>query len=519
MLSDAELSIFDNMEFLKNYGNIEEEGVDSDDDSDDNEGNNDEDGGEGGDEEAEEEVLKVSYTTKWIIGWTYDLFAPSEYPGADDCSFGFRCDGMILYKGEAYQYTTKSLQDVTVLGLLADLGTGTLSLYADGKNLGPAFGVDSVCFDKKEQRRQGKLIRSKHLIPAFAIEGLGLHVSRVDELAEALSSLEQGRGGAEEGGSSGAGGADHGGNSVGSNGSNIGNASPSNAQHSPKMQRKSLSARRLSGLARSSSTESLSSPKAVQSAELPAEKVTLTVIARNAANYCKLEDCPSLSVNFGGFGFSHRPPDASSCDAYLSFARDNDIEAGLGDGIGGLGMMTPVNEGVESKVPLTPVTADASSMEGFGHNSLSRERSNSLKEVFENIRFQRSLDYRFTSKEDDTMLNYRRLQVSGKEMAALKFSGNEAWLPPEGVRVAYADGFNKLQRSDSFGRGTARRSDPRALAATSSSAASFAQAQGGETKSDNVPAAAAQDSQADNAMYIPVATCTSSSSSVAVGLD
>lgn len=72
----------------------------------------------------------IKNKTKWAVGWTFSPLTPSDYPGSDEFSFGFMWDGTMWHDGESYQYT-KPLLDATVIGLLADLNAGTLTLYAD----------------------------------------------------------------------------------------------------------------------------------------------------------------------------------------------------------------------------------------------------------------------------------------------------------------------------------------------------------------------------------------------------
>lgn len=350
---------------------------------------------------------------------TYDLFSESEYPGSDRCSFGFRSDGSILYRGQAFPYT-QPLHEKQILGLLADLNTGTLSLYADGQNLGAAFGVDSSHFDRKQQKEQGNIIRSQHLIPAFAIKGLCLNM------------VERGREGEGDTGE------------LSEEEWKI-NTKISSEYEGLEPQGIVRRTRSFSRVRRQNSGDNIFSTASTgnymhrTSSYTGSESgFTIEGALRNALQYINIEDCPTLSINFGGFGFEHRPPDATSCDAYLSFKADYDTDGMYAE-------ERPASGGSPRHcIRGTQVTSTGISATDYEDSSTELgggDAESELRALFQKIRFQRSLDYRFTSADDDTMRHYRRLQVSGKDMSSTGQRGNYPWLPPEGVRVSqHVDG-------------------------------------------------------------------------------
>eukprot|EP00743_Colponemidia_sp_Colp-15_P010127 GILK01011122.1.p1 GENE.GILK01011122.1~~GILK01011122.1.p1 ORF type:complete len:1022 (+),score=126.54 GILK01011122.1:72-3068(+) len=199
--------------------------------------------------------------SRWVIGWTTNPLRSSFFPGSDPDSFGFDSEGMMWHNGVGYRYAT-SLLHYKIIGLLADLNTGTLTLYADGKSFGAGFGVDSIVFDADEQTRQAEIVRTKHLIPAFA-----LFAHTQSEQSSALLNSSSG--------------------------------TPS------KMDKPQ-------------SRTGLASANRGRRATLSGSPLTVPPSQQEKERQVNLG--PALSVNFGSFPFIHRAPDTISADAYLELS-------------------------------------------------------------------------------------------------------------------------------------------------------------------------------------------------------
>ncbi len=96
---------------------------------------------------------------QFIIGysWNADHNVEEEFPGQSPLSIGVANTGKLWYNNRCYDLCTP-LDNTKVLGLLLDVVTGSLTLFADGYFKGSMFGVDAGAFDHMEQLRQGAVI-------------------------------------------------------------------------------------------------------------------------------------------------------------------------------------------------------------------------------------------------------------------------------------------------------------------------------------------------------------------------
>ena len=118
----------------------------------------------------------------WVVGLVNpidQIDSLDKYPGVDARGFGFSFLGTAHYNGNSYDYCSPTLlMKAKTLSLIVNLQAGQISLMADEKDLGVAFGPDSILnatsndpfFDSYVH---GELIRGGEMIPSFT---LGRHV-------------------------------------------------------------------------------------------------------------------------------------------------------------------------------------------------------------------------------------------------------------------------------------------------------------------------------------------------------
>eukprot|EP00948_MAST-09A_sp_MAST-9A-sp1_P004103 g4103.t1 len=336
-------------------------------------------------------------TPAWIIGWTLGDVMPDlgTYPGSDERSFGLRDDGNIMYGGKAYSYC-KSLHKRTVVGFLADLITGSLSVYADGRDLGVAFGVDSIIFDANTQQKQGEIIRSKHLIPSFSLQQVKLSFQNIDiglskerrmakSITRSLSSSKM----VFEG-------------SI------------------PMMKR--TSSYTMAGVSNTEDDSSISLSEA--------KRIASRYLIENAA-------FPALSVNFGGFAFAHQPADTHACDKYLTFQSDFS-DANLTREI-----QDVKNKIMKKQGEVVAMAKDDSRKSSFLISLQSEENdriqepqystdSERIHDHLLELQYRRALDYRFTTDQDDTIQKARTLRVSDGFSGIKETDRRDVpWFPPQ----------------------------------------------------------------------------------------
>ena len=112
----------------------------------------------------------------WIVGLSKPTGnhhnALQSYAGQHMHSFGLSCLGTIHHNGVTKRYCDPTLlSSCDVIGMVVDLAIGRISFFANGKNLGVAFGPDAICFTRNltEVMLQRKTIIEQHLVPCVAL--------------------------------------------------------------------------------------------------------------------------------------------------------------------------------------------------------------------------------------------------------------------------------------------------------------------------------------------------------------
>eukprot|EP00163_Fabomonas_tropica_P002927 TRINITY_DN1239_c0_g1_i5.p1 TRINITY_DN1239_c0_g1~~TRINITY_DN1239_c0_g1_i5.p1 ORF type:complete len:377 (+),score=39.32 TRINITY_DN1239_c0_g1_i5:657-1787(+) len=106
----------------------------------------------------------------WVIGFTTDATVNSEFPGQSGKCFGFMSTGQVAFDQERKTYCAPFL-NTKVVGVLIDVKDGCVSLFADGKSLGPGFGSTCKLWGEDQGRMHADWVRNKELIPVFALLG------------------------------------------------------------------------------------------------------------------------------------------------------------------------------------------------------------------------------------------------------------------------------------------------------------------------------------------------------------
>jgi hypothetical protein len=261
----------------------------------------------------------INYKAEWIIGWIWgDPHEDSEedFPGSTSRSIGVSSCGSVWYNNQKHNFHGESLTRSKCLGVLLDALSGTIILYDEGRNLGSIFGVDAQHFSKEEQAEQGELLRTKHLVPVFALKGR----------------RKTGDGSDRRGGKKG----------------------------NPKLKKQGSSRRMILKKKQSFSamSEVMDNEKQVQyegggGNNQETKDFVSDIPEATAVAYETIR--PAISINFGGYAFAHRPPDSNSCDAYLSIAVSENVasetyaerQAALKEQGGGEGEGSPTNENAQ----------------------------------------------------------------------------------------------------------------------------------------------------------------------------
>ena len=247
----------------------------------------------------------------WIVGLvqpTQQQKSLEKYPGIDQYGFGFSFLGTVHHDGEVYRYCSPSLlQRTKTFSLLVDLHLGQLSLVADGKHLGVAFGPDSICTTALDSELHGRLIRKENMIPSFA---LGRHCLTKTQTGRLMAT-----------------GTTHTDNRDNRDNRDSRESTPQSqqsqtTQHIQHTQHAQVPLHAedngSSARGKGGRRTSLFNQQQFQGLEALQQSTPTTTTTT-------IYNLPAISVNFGAYSFHHPIKGVSGFDSYLSFNEPNDV--------------------------------------------------------------------------------------------------------------------------------------------------------------------------------------------------
>ena len=258
----------------------------------------------------------------WIVGLVNPIDQKNclaSFPGNDHHGFGISFLGTIHHDHETWKYCSPAvLSKCKILSLVVNLHLGTLSLMADGKTLGIAFGPGSICTNRTDQLLHSKLIRNEgKMIPSFA---LGRNVlSKLQTTALAAWMASDGQSGTISSGI----GRQHS-MSIASDSSR--GSTPISFSNNGTPQR-SIPSTPLEGASRSMHGGRRKSLQNNARMALDLEELLLKRSSNTTAPI-KTYDLPAISCNFGAYAFEHKIKGASGFDTFLSFSEPSDVAIG-----------------------------------------------------------------------------------------------------------------------------------------------------------------------------------------------
>jgi hypothetical protein len=277
----------------------------------------------------------------WIVGFVDPLHQSSpleRYPGDDHNGFGFSFLGTIHHNSQTYRYCVPSiLQKTKTFSILIDLHIGQLSLIADGKNLGVAFGPDSICIPKIYCSAHGSKIRSGKMISTFALgrhcltkmQTSQLFVNKNNNIKNSIdnsgsnsrestplqnkikSSMDNYNNDNDNDDNSSSSSSSI---NSSSSSSNINNSSSNTNNNNSSKNNKNNSFKNRNGRRKTILTGNTNSIIGLEE-----------ILAKNQIQKITIYNLPAISVNFGAYTFHHPIKGVSGFDSYLSFSEPTDV--------------------------------------------------------------------------------------------------------------------------------------------------------------------------------------------------